>query len=683
MNAGDLSLTLKKVSRKDSGTYKCRVKPDDSKWKSILEPIRTFHLQVPDMIEVPVLPGQDAILPCRSADPSIRVLLWSRADQKPYKTLLCRTVKLDNDEQHESYNNRVELVDKDLKNGVVSLKLKKVSRHDTGRYMCRVETGDQNVIKKRLNSDPIGIIYLQVPDEIVKVRTGQDVILPCQAADPSISIVEWRRPDLEPDIVLLYRDGHLKTEGQHSSFKDRVELVNRELKNGDMSFTLKNVNINDTGAYECRVESDSKSKKRANTNSEPIRIIYLQVTDPADVIVVAVYPGDDVILPCQAAERYISTVKWTRPDLEPDTVLLSRDGHLKTDDQHPSFKDRVELVDRDLKDRDVSLILKNVNINDTGTYKCGVKTGGTVELIIRIIHLQVREPADLPVVTVHPGQDAILPCQAVEPSISVVEWSRDECILFYSDKETDTIIHNPSYKGRVDLSGKELKGGDASLILKNVSSTDNGTYECRVGSADSRRKKRSIIDSDPIRTIRLQVTEPDLIEVTVHPGDDVILPCQAADPSIRAVEWSRPDLEPEYVLLTIDGHLDPTYQHPSFKDRVELVDRDLKDRDVSLTLKNVSSIDNGTYECRVKPDGSRRKKRANIDSEPIRTIRLQVTEDGNSSPVGRCNGLAAGVAGVLFLVTIVVGVLKYKRHKNKRSGPPADDDDEASGDKLV
>uniref|UniRef100_A0A8C9XUC3 Ig-like domain-containing protein n=1 Tax=Sander lucioperca TaxID=283035 RepID=A0A8C9XUC3_SANLU len=125
------------------------------------------------------------------------------------------------------------------------------------------------------------------------------------------------------------------------------------------------------------------------------------------------------------------------------------------------------------------------------------------------------------------------------------------------------------------------------------------------------------------------------IVVTVEAGDDAILPFKTK--SSITVEWSRPDLEPEYVLLTIDGHLDPTYQHPSFKDRVELVDRDLKDRDVSLTLKNVSSIDNGTYECRVKPDGSRRKKRANIDSEPIRTIRLQVTEDGNSSPVGRSN----------------------------------------------
>ncbi|XP_039677859.1 matrix remodeling-associated protein 8-like [Perca fluviatilis] len=161
-----------------------------------------------------------------------------------------------------------------------------------------------------------------------------------------------------------------------------------------------------------------------------------------------------------------------------------------------------------------------------------------------------------------------------------------------------------------------------------------------------------------------------VIVVTVDSGQDAILTCQAADSSIRAVEWSRPDLKPQYVLFYRDGHLDPTYQHPSFKDRVDLVDRDLKDGDVSLILKNVSSIDTGTYQCRVATDSSRWKKRAIIDSVPIRIIHLQVTEpgsedgssmndvpgDGNSSPVGLYVGLAAG--GLLLVAVVaVVGVL--------------------------
>ncbi|XP_038586540.1 programmed cell death 1 ligand 1-like [Micropterus salmoides] len=113
--------------------------------------------------------------------------------------------------------------------------------------------------------------------------------------------------------------------------------------------------------------------------------------------------------------------------------------------------------------------------------------------------------------------------------------------------------------------------------------------------------------------------------VQVKPGDNATLPCQAGEASIRAVEWTRPELESEYVFFYRDGLSDPTLQHPSFKDRVQLVDRELKDGDVSLILKNVSSNDAGTYECRVLTAGGSRRKRANIETEPIRRIHLEVS----------------------------------------------------------
>ncbi|XP_078020449.1 butyrophilin subfamily 2 member A1-like [Epinephelus lanceolatus] len=141
--------------------------------------------------------------------------------------------------------------------------------------------------------------------------------------------------------------------------------------------------------------------------------------------------------------------------------------------------------------------------------------------------------------------------------------------------------------------------------------------------------------------------------VTVLPGDDVTLRCEAGDVSILAVEWTRPDLEPpQYVLLYRHKHSDPTLQHPSFTGRVELVDRELKDGDVSLTLKNVTSRDSGRYECRVAAGGSRRTKRAIIKTDPITVIYLEVTDlkDGHSTPLHV--GLAAvfGVVAVLLLL---------------------------------
>ncbi|XP_028420591.1 hemicentin-2-like [Perca flavescens] len=646
---GDASLILKNVNKHDAGIYKCRVMASDT------DPIRTIRLQVTD-VNVVRVPGQDVILPCEAADSSIRVVKWTRPDLKPDIVLLYSDGHLETYNQNPSFKDRVELVDRELKDGNVSLILKNVSRHDTGTYECRVKTGDSGHTKRDTDPDPIRTVHLQVPDLIVVAVPGQDVNLSCQAADSSLRAVKWSRDDLEPDTVLLYRDGHLDTDHQYPSFKDRVELVDRDLKDGEVSLTLKNVNKHDAGTYKCEVKTDDTDQIR------PIRTIRLQVPD----LNVVKVPGDDVILPCQAAKSNIGVVKWSRPDLKPDTVLFYRDGHLNTDDQHSSFKGRVELVDRDLKDRDTSLILKHVNKHDAGIYNCRVITDDTDP--IRTIRLQVP---DLIVVAV-PGDEVILPCQTADPSIRAVEWTRPDLepdTVLYRNGHLYTYDQNPSFKDRVELVDRDLKDGDVSLILKNVNRIDTGIYECGVKTGDTDQIRL-------IRTICLQV--PDLIVVAV-PGQDVILPCEAADSSIRVVKWSRDDLKPDTVLLYSDGHLETYNQHPSFKDRVELVDRDLKDGDVSLILKNVSRHHAGTYKCGVKTGHSTQD--TNSDTiRIIRIIRLQVPgpEDRNSSP----GGLIVGLAVVLVLVAAaVVGVLMYRRRKNKRSGQPAAD--EASADNFL
>ncbi|XP_045921502.1 V-set domain containing T-cell activation inhibitor 1-like [Micropterus dolomieu] len=84
--------------------------------------------------------------------------------------------------------------------------------------------------------------------------------------------------------------------------------------------------------------------------------------------------GQNVTLPCEAPSNInIAAVIWTRPDLSSQYVLLSRDGNLDTDNQQPSYEDRVMLVDIKLKDGNLSLILSNVTSSDYGTYKCYIK----------------------------------------------------------------------------------------------------------------------------------------------------------------------------------------------------------------------------------------------------------------------------------------------------------------------
>uniref|UniRef100_A0A8C4H1K6 Ig-like domain-containing protein n=1 Tax=Dicentrarchus labrax TaxID=13489 RepID=A0A8C4H1K6_DICLA len=170
--------------------------------------------------------------------------------------------------------------------------------------------------------------------------------------------------------------------------------------------------------------------------------------------------------------------------------------------------------------------------------------------------------------------------------------------------------------------------------------------------------------------------------ISVKPGDDVTLSCSAGDDSIRAVEWTRPDLEPEYVLFYRNKRSVTTNQHPSFKGRVNLADGEMKDGNVSLVINNVSISDNGTYECRVVTGGSSRHKRAIIDTDPIRTIQLEVTASGElvefrvilrvkHEGYRRRNGFSVVVGMVLW---------KKKRHTDSNSEPAAD---EAVGDQLL
>ncbi|CAI5669668.1 programmed cell death 1 ligand 1 [Oreochromis niloticus] len=103
--------------------------------------------------------------------------------------------------------------------------------------------------------------------------------------------------------------------------------------------------------------------------------------------------GQDATLTCRAPNNNIIAVEWSRDDLGDEYVLLYRDGKFDSSNQHPSFKNRVDLQDRQMKDGDVSLILKDVTINDAGTYKCDVVQAGTVHLkVITIIHLHVAPP---------------------------------------------------------------------------------------------------------------------------------------------------------------------------------------------------------------------------------------------------------------------------------------------------
>ncbi|XP_067437044.1 uncharacterized protein [Thunnus thynnus] len=87
--------------------------------------------------------------------------------------------------------------------------------------------------------------------------------------------------------------------------------------------------------------------------------------------------GENVTLDCFGPTHApIEVLKWIRPDLKSDGyVFFYRDNQESY--QHPLFVGRVQLRDTEMKDGDVSVILRSVHTNDTGTYECHVSVTET------------------------------------------------------------------------------------------------------------------------------------------------------------------------------------------------------------------------------------------------------------------------------------------------------------------
>ncbi|XP_023202414.1 V-set domain containing T-cell activation inhibitor 1-like [Xiphophorus maculatus] len=228
----------------------------------------------------------------------------------------------------------------------------------------------------------------------ITAEVGQETFLPCRSPDNKpVLILQWIRSDLGSEYVLLYRNKKINLENQHVMFKDRVDLQDRQMKDGNVSLVLKNVTTDDRGAYECRI-----IQTETNSRTETVFIINLDVLlPPPDQTNITAEVGQETFLPCRSPDnKPVLVLEWRRSDLGSEYVLLYRNDQIDLENQHVMFKDRVDLQDRQMKDGNVSLVLKKVTTDDRGAYECQIiqtETNSRRKTII-IINLIVTSPGE-------------------------------------------------------------------------------------------------------------------------------------------------------------------------------------------------------------------------------------------------------------------------------------------------
>ncbi|XP_023192926.1 heat shock 70 kDa protein 12B-like isoform X2 [Xiphophorus maculatus] len=318
----------------------------------------------------------------------------------------------------------------------------------------------------------------------VEVQEGEpSVVLPCHISKilEEIVTVKWSRFDLNPNNVHQRREAD-DLHGQNQVFRGRTSMIPDALDSGDFSLTLREPQLLDSGIYIC-----SMTENQEETALSGVQLHVKASQDSLDVSL-DVYQGDSsVVLPCQNSQSSegILTVKWSRFDLNPNTVHLRREG----DDlqaQNVLFSGRTSMRSDAVDVGDFSLTLREPQLLDSGVYICSIHQE-TEEKMLSGIRLNVKVYR----VEVDSGEESVLlpfktaACLSKDVTVTwrhntgrMVHGCYREVFMCSVDFENWPVQHY-KYKDRTKIV-KEGKFGDYSLILKKPTDRDTGTYSCTV-----------------------------------------------------------------------------------------------------------------------------------------------------------------------------------------------------------
>nr|XP_004574726.2 butyrophilin subfamily 2 member A1-like [Maylandia zebra] len=177
---------------------------------------------------------------------------------------------------------------------------------------------------------------------------------------------------------------------------------------------------------------------------------------PSAIVVpkIVAFAGETVLLPCNITPSGdVPTVEWTKESSLPDIAFLYRDGCETFEMKNPVFRYRTNLIRHELHNGNLSLVISNLQISDSGKYRCAIirkkkKVITTLELFVGA----VSEPK----LSVVPGVGGglTLQCEAKcwfpEPKITFLDNQGNE-ISAEDPKRDEESSRCFTVKGRVSL----------------------------------------------------------------------------------------------------------------------------------------------------------------------------------------------------------------------------------------
>uniref|UniRef100_A0A8P4KFJ3 Ig-like domain-containing protein n=1 Tax=Dicentrarchus labrax TaxID=13489 RepID=A0A8P4KFJ3_DICLA len=389
LEPGDLSLTLKYPTDRDSDTFTCTVYNRERKIlmkKQVLLEVKVYQVEVDSGEESVLLPCKTTVhLPedvrVEWTDRYRKVHVYQNSSDQP-------------EEQNQDYRDRTEMKRNLQEPGDLSLTLKYPTYRDIDIYTCTVYNRERKILMKKQ-------VLLEVKVYQVEVDSGEEsVLLPCKTTVhlPEDVTVEWT--DSDNRKVHVYQNGSDQPEEQNQYYRDRTEMKRNLQEPGDLSLTLKYPTDRDSNTFTCTVYNRERKILMKKQVLLKVKVCQVEVEEGAE----------SVQLPFKTTANLPedATVRWIR--YEPyRTVHVYKNGSDRPDKQNQDYRDRTEMKEDLLKTGDLSLTLKYPKERDTGRYCCNVYSKNiwrwkTVQLTVRGQYCRYRSEVS----TVDTGQRSVL-----------------------------------------------------------------------------------------------------------------------------------------------------------------------------------------------------------------------------------------------------------------------------------
>ncbi|XP_072524062.1 uncharacterized protein [Salminus brasiliensis] len=204
--------------------------------------------------------------------------------------------------------------------------------------------------------------------------------------------------------------------------------------------------------------------------------------------------------------------------------------------------------------------------------------------------------------TVELGGSLMLPCYVESPlplEELEVAWKRtdsESLVHLFQDGESRPEAQSQAYSGRARFFTEEIKHGNFSLLLTDLTSKDAGVYSCTVyRQQETGQASVEIKDVEHLIVTGSQVTG-------AYVGEVITLSCSVDShipPEELSVSWKKVDQQIP-VLIFQDGTAHQESTHERYINRVEFFGpEEIRKGNFSLRLKDLQTEDEGLYICEV------------------------------------------------------------------------------------